>query len=110
MAGKYQVSYQVRYNRLPKMIRSWPGEVREIQSAIAIMLWEIARPPIGETGNLSQNVDVGEDYVHWRAPYAGFVNFGTRYMAARPFVDEAVTQVRPHFLRALEQLAAGKGL
>lgn len=106
----YSVTYQVRFNRLPKLINQFPSEVADIQAKIAYMLWEVARPPVGETGNLSNNVEVGPDYVHWRAPYAGFVNGGTRYMAARPFVDQAVQQVRPVFLRALEALASGKGV
>jgi HK97 gp10 family phage protein len=110
MAGKYEVRYEIRFNRLPKMVRRFPEAVADLQATIAQMLHTIARPPVGETGNLSTNVEVGPDYVHWRAPYAGFVNFGTRYMAARPFVDEAVKQVRPKFLSGLEAIARNGGL
>ena len=106
----YQLTYEVKFNRLPKMMRRMPEAVKDLQATIANMLHAIAQPPVGETGNLANNVEVGSNYVHWRAPYAGFVNFGTRYMAARPFVDEAVKQVRPKFLSGLEAIAKNGGL
>src|SRR5687767_7049061 len=95
----------VKSNNLPKARAKLPRETKDVVAATAFQLKASADPktPV-DTGNLKNNATIGPDYVTWHAPYTGFVNYGTRYMAARPFIDEAVAEVQPMFVAALKAL------
>lgn len=64
-----------------------------------------------DTGNLLNSIK-GEalkaDNSRWRvyagAEYAAYVNFGTRFMPARPYFTDAVDKVRPVFKAAMKQI------
>ena len=50
----------------------------------------------GELANNTEVKDAGKTVeVWWHAPYAAFVNYGTRKMAPRPFAEPAVEMVKP---------------
>lgn len=70
------------------------------QKAQAIANEAKVRAPV-DTGNLRQNIlAVQVDPLHWRtgvtnnAAYAIYVEFGTRHMAAQPFLRPAFEVVR----------------
>lgn len=115
---KYKVRYEVRYNHFPKIAKAMPQEAADIQGRVILMLVDQADPntPVGETGNLKNNkvIDTGgigkAGLVHWLAPYTGYVHNGTRYMAGRPFIAEAVKVVQPYFISAMEALAKSGGI
>jgi HK97 gp10 family phage protein len=74
-----------------------------------------AHCPVGETGNLKNNrswrvASATRKAVRWNAHYAAYVNFGTRYMAARPFVTNAVNAVMPSAQQAADEIARNLGL
>jgi HK97 gp10 family phage protein len=52
-----------------------------------------------KTGDLEHTVSVG-------AEYGAYVNFGTRHMAARPFLTQAVEDERPHFIADVASIEA----
>jgi len=105
----YKVSYEIKKNDLPKISNRLSSEIKDVQQATCLMLVQAAAPntPVGETGNLKNNINIGQDSVHWLAPYAGFVHNGTKYMAARPFIVQAVAQVWPIYQKAIATLIKG---
>lgn len=108
---KYSLTLEVKYNHFPALAKKWPQEAADIQGHIVGMIIQIADPltPV-LTGNLKNNkqIDFGgigkAGFVHWLAPYTGYVVFGTRHMAARPFIQTAVAQVQPIFEQAIEKM------
>lgn len=65
-------------------------------AAAAAAVAGVARPPVA-TGALAASrttgtAGAGVGVVAWTAPHAGFVHYGTRYMAARPFAVDALEQ------------------
>lgn len=54
-------------------------------------------PPFSRTGNLRNSIVAIKNFVGAtrRAPYARFVEFGTRRAAARPFLRPALDRMRP---------------
>ena len=108
---KYQVSYVVKFNKLGQISRQLPQTAADVVDTTCHMLVEVADTPVGKTGNLQNNVAIEANglkgRVHWRAPYAGFVNNGTSRMTARPFIDQAVAQVAPIFAKAMQAALTG---
>jgi HK97 gp10 family phage protein len=112
MANAYPIRFEVRFNKFPKLAATFPQDAADVQGRIVLEVHEVAdeSTPVGETGNLKSDVventgSVGvPGYVHWLAPYCGFVHNGTRYMSARPFIAEAVKQVQPNFEAAIKDL------
>ena len=63
-----------------------------------------------DTGHLKNSIQARpEGLLVWRvespADYSLYVEFGTRRMAARPFLTPAVEIVRPRLLEALRRIA-----
>ena len=93
----------VKLNKLPDLTGKLRTEVAEIVQSAAEQCAELARgrAPV-DTGDLAgsitvvqesdltQRVEIGEFYAH-------FLEFGTRKMAAKPFVTPAVEMVKPTF-------------
>lgn len=103
---KYKLTIDLLSNDFPELARKMPQKAATIQERAMLELVDAADPltPVGVTGNLKNNKEIGPDFVHWLSSYTGYVHFGTRYMAARPFIDEAVAQVRPQFEKAMKEL------
>ena len=58
----------------------------EIQRAGFTIAADIKRPPIAvDTGNMRNNVGWTGKAVVARAPYSGYLEFGTQYQRAQPF-------------------------
>lgn len=67
-----------------------------------------SRAPV-DTGLLKNSIEaVEEDKLEWvvevHAEYGAYVEFGTRYTAAQPFLTPAVEEVRPVFLAAMARI------
>lgn len=110
MAGRTGVTVVVRSNRLPEIgaaIR--PAVVAEVQrAAFDIEARAKAKTPV-RTGTLRRSIHslfqnggltalVGPSVL-----YGKFVEFGTRHMAARPFMRPAAEQVLPGFAAAVKR-------
>lgn len=110
------ISVQVRKNLLGQIAAGTEARVGEaIQRGVFALEAETKRQIVamgavdtsnllnsvaGEpTGALSGEVTVG-------AEYAGFVNYGTRHMAPRPFADQAVAVVFPQVIEEIQAAAA----
>lgn len=114
---KYSLRLEIKYNKFPQIAKALPQAADDIQARTVFMLVQAADPitPV-DTGNLKNNktIDPGgggkAGSVHWHAPYAGFVNYGTRRMPARPFIDQAVAQVWPLYVEAMKAMCAHGGL
>jgi Bacteriophage protein of unknown function (DUF646). len=107
MAG---VSIHVRFNHLGDVVDELKGGVADIKDKFLsdVDAFATASAPV-RTGNLKNNRTRDEDSVHWHADYAAYVNSGTRYMAAQPFVSNAVERALPGAQSALDQLAGRLG-
>lgn len=114
---KYSVSYEIKKNDFPKIAARLPQAAADVQGRAVFMLVQAADPntPVA-TGNLknAKTIDPGgigkPGFVHWHAPYTAYVHNGTRYMAGRPFIANAVQQVWPIYQEAMQALAKGQGL
>jgi HK97 gp10 family phage protein len=68
------------------------------------------QPPATDTGFLVQNINLKIDIdklgasVESNANYSAFLEFGTRKMAARPFMQPALEENRPKIRRKLSEL------
>tara|TARA_R100001082_G_C4332656_1_gene146416 strand:+ start:168 stop:590 length:423 start_codon:yes stop_codon:yes gene_type:complete len=68
------------------------------------------QPPATDTGYLVQNINLKIDIdklgasVESNANYSAFLEFGTRKMAARPFMQPALEENRPKIRRKLSEL------
>ena len=113
---RYEVRYEIRKNDFPAIAARLPQAAADVQGRTVLMVVQAADPntPVA-TGNLKNNKDINTGgigqpgHVHWQAPYTGFVHNGTRYMAARPFILQAVQQVWPIFQDAMKELASSGG-
>lgn len=101
----YPMQIIINHNRFPEIQRKAPAQAKKIVAATVLQILAEASPPV-DTGNLKGFVSVTENSVTWHAYYAGFVNYGTSKMAARPFVDDAVAAVQPMFVAAMEAMAS----
>ena len=61
------------------------------------------------TGHLKNARNREPRRIHWYAAYAAFVNYGTRFMAANPFVSNAVDRAEPGAQEAMAELARSIG-
>lgn len=99
------VTISVIHNRLGEMQSKLPGAV---ELAVDKFLGDVhayagARTP-RRTGYLANSVSRGAMWIAWGALYAAYVNFGTRYMAARPFATDAFNRAIPGLMAALADL------
>ena len=96
----------VRVNRLPEIRGRFVFEVEAAQGK-AVLDTEAGmkvRAPI-DTGFLANNIGSnGKDKAWSAAEYSVFVNYGTRFQPAQPFVEPAIEDVLPGYLGALRQL------
>lgn len=89
---------------LDALLAGWGDGVGKLLDTIANDVLAEAQgiAPV-RTGNLrnSGRVEPGDDqysrYVHFTAEYAAYVEFGTRFMSARPFLTPAVEHHRRSF-------------
>ncbi len=77
------------------------------KAALDIEAQAAANAPV-KTGFLRSSIHADGAGTEWEvrvgAEYGAFVEFGTRRMAARPYLIPAVEQVRPRLLTALSRL------
>jgi hypothetical protein len=95
------------------VLPAWPPALRAETARLvgeALRLGEATakgRAPV-LTGFLRNNINVqhrGQDgTLHSRANYSAHVNYGTKYMSARPYFSEGVTRMREHFNRGMSTL------
>jgi HK97 gp10 family phage protein len=103
----------VKVDRLPEIIAKLPDAVSQVLAKVALDIESDAktRAPV-KTGHLRGSVQAGqESQLAWRigvgAEYGIYVEMGTRFMGARPFLTPAVEHARGGFesaFRALEGL------
>lgn len=103
----------VKSDRLPELIARLPDAVNQIlaRTALSIEAEAKQRAPV-RTGYLRNSIQASEvSQLAWRigvgAEYGVFVEMGTRYQGARPFLTPAVEHARGNFasdFRALESL------
>jgi HK97 gp10 family phage protein len=105
------VEVRVRLNRLPEITAALPsaGTFLVDKTLTDVEVRATDACPV-DTGNLRNNRGRDQNRIHWRAHYAAYVNFGTRYMVARPFVTNAVNAVMPTAQEAADEIARRLGL
>lgn len=107
MAGGMQII--VKMNKLPQASGNLRAAMRDVLSKFQLDMEAHAGATVPvDTGTLKNSVsheltDISLT-IRWEAPYAGFVNFGTRFMAARPFVSDAVTLATPGLQAAMAEI------
>ncbi len=110
------IRIEVTKNILPRLSGDFP---RRASVAIGLGLFKVLeaadpRTP-RETGELADSAQVRfspgaqDGTVYWPAPYASFVEHGTRLHAPQPFAKPAVDIVQPQLIKALRQAAGGMG-
>lgn len=103
--------WHVAMNKLPKIAASMRTKADLIVTKTALDLeaqWK-TRVPV-DTGTLKNSVQATRvGHAHWRvlvgAHYGIYVNYGTRFMAARPFYEPGIAAVRPQFMAAMKAIA-----
>ena len=104
-----QRAFQKAYTEAPKVIEAVIKNNGEKLRARASALSPI------DTGFMQSNIDSYyqgggsslEAYVHSRAGYSGFVEFGTRKMSAQPFMRPAVEWIGPQLSKDSEEALRG---
>ena len=120
LSGKFEQEAGRLVNRTAQNIRN--TSVRSIQKPSGIGTYykkynpdrmHIAsapgQPPNTDTGRLVSSLNVTRSgsttaEVLANVEYAAYLEFGTRHMAARPFMTPAVEQERPNYERGLREL------
>lgn len=104
------MDWVVRHDDLPRIIARIPVLADQIvtKAAMDIEAQAKTRAPV-DTGNLKNSIQaVRIGIAHWKvvvgAHYGMYVEWGTRFMAAQPFLQPAVNIVRPQFLAALRKV------
>ncbi|RMF08907.1 MAG: HK97 gp10 family phage protein [Alphaproteobacteria bacterium] len=86
---------------------------RALEDGAAAIVREARVRAGGGTLARSISADAGSDPLVWdiraSAPYARFVEFGTRRMAARPYLGPAARLVWPRLMAALRRIIKGDG-
>lgn len=97
--------------KIPKELDSTVGQILEA-NAQEIERDAKSKAPV-DTGKLQQSIkalkESDKSYVirannTGKAPYAGFVEYGTRYMRAQPYLFPAFFSGRARFIKDLENL------
>lgn len=108
---------RIVYNHFDRIARHLPEVMGEIvrKTAFEIEATAKRRAPV-DTGNLKASIKTtANDRTRRRATvwtnvkYAPFVEYGTRYMAAQPYLIPAAEQARPKFLDACRRLEKSLG-
>lgn len=105
-----KVDIRVVSNRFPDLIRKAPDRARGLVKKAAFELEARAKTVVRvETGNLKNSIRTSFEnagmtgVVSTAVEYAAYVEFGTRRMAARPYMTPAAEQVRKSFERAVSE-------
>ena len=100
------VTIRVKFNKFPDVAAELPREFDKIVDKFLTDVEGDATQfaPV-RTGHLKNARTREKNRVTWHADYAAYVNFGTRYMAAQPFVSNAVEANLPGAEAAVEDLA-----
>lgn len=103
-----KVQIRVEFNRFPDLVQKAPGRARELVKKAAYELEARAKTEVPvDTGNLKNSISTSFEndgltgVVSTNVEYAAYVEFGTRRMAARPYMTPAAEQVRKSFERAV---------
>lgn len=111
--SKFAISVTVQYNHFGALARKLPSlaSIAVRKAAIDIMTNARMAAPV-LTGNLMNSIQVliesaTSALVTVGAEYGIYVEFGTRYMAARPYFMPAVELVAPQFEAALRNALGG---
>lgn len=97
-------------NKLGSIALGMEGKAAEIIQKTAFDLQSRAQlyAPV-DTGNLRASIQAKEvTKLHWQvivgAEYGAYVEFGTRFMAAQPYLIPAADQVRDSFIQAMKRV------
>lgn len=95
----------IRTNDLPRMAAHLSPAVKDITKTALFQVVALADPmtPV-DTGNLKNNKEIGDDFIHWRAPYAAYQDKGTIHIAPTLFATNAAERVRPQWIQAMSQI------
>ena len=105
----------VKRNQIPELIEQWQDAARQTVEEFSYVLeaemkQNVVEKNIIDTGALLNSTQVQrfEDdgltsYTGPSVEYAIHHEYGTRYMAARPFVGPAVESIRADFVRTLKE-------
>lgn len=103
------------YNNFDRIARQLPQVMDKVVRKTALEIETVAkrRAPV-DTGALKASINTTADApLHatvWTGiEYGPFVEYGTRYMAAQPYLIPAAEQARPKFLDACRRLEASLG-
>ena len=118
------VTIELRYNRFPELkgllrqqvaavVRKTAFDIEAVTKASMVHSSpppsEPGQPPGVDMGNLKDSIRAEQEselvwVVATGVPYAPPLEFGTRRMAARPFMRPAVEVVRPDFYAAMREV------
>lgn len=108
MANGSTVRWRVEYNKFPQIIAGMEAKAAKIvaKTALDIEAGAKVRAPV-RTGNLRGSIQATKiSATHWRvtvtADYGIYVEFGTRFMAARPYFAPAYNAVVGSFRQAMK--------
>lgn len=110
MADSASISVHVRRNEFPRFARMLPDKVdRAVAKAAADVEAQAKIRAAVDTGFMrasihAEKVGTGHHRVVVGAEYAQYVEFGTRHMAAQPFLRPAFDAVIPRLRQALERI------
>lgn len=99
------VTIIVRSNKLAAIAAALPDAVEMVleKFMLDVDADATAHTPV-DSGNLKNSRQPSKFRIYWPAHYAAYVNFGTRFMAARPFASDAVDRALPGLEAALDDL------
>lgn len=102
--------FVIRHDRIDELTRKIPEEVERVVASVALGMEADAKmeAPV-DTGYLrnsisSSKIGLAEYEVRAGADYASFVNFGTRFMAPRPFFTHAAERALGHLVTGIRGL------
>ena len=100
-------------NRFPEIGSALEGRVKTVVAKASFDIEARAKAIVPvDTGNLKSSITAEvsgtSSVVNVGANYAVFVEYGTRFMAAQPYLNPAVEAVRPSFNAALRQIFGGR--
>jgi HK97 gp10 family phage protein len=109
MAKRFGV--EIVYNRLPQLSDEIADRVEAVVRKSGHMVEAYAKQVVPvDTGTLKNSImtEFPDRFTTEIAPhteYAIYVEYGTRSMAARPYMRPAAERVRPIFLQAMDKVA-----
>lgn len=99
---------RIVFNKFPDLISKSPAKAKELVEKAAFELEARAKIEVPvDTGNLRNSIRTTFEnggmtgVVSTNVEYAAYVEYGTRFMAAKPYFTPATEQVRASFERAV---------